>query len=709
MALDLKSIGVGIGPLEKEYSWKDAVIYALGVGAGFDELDYVFENRLKVLPSFSIASVFDFLAQVAIKSNADLSGILHGEQDIIFHGPIPTGGALHTTGAITHIFDKGPRRGALVVARADTFHSDGQKLFTNVFTLFCRKDGGFGGEPGPVDSWQAPAREPDCVEPALPSPEQPLLYRMSGDIFPLHVDPAFAVASGFQKPIMHGLCTHGFACRAVIKHLFPGQPQRMTRFKVRFSRPLYPGVPISTRIWKLGGRRAFFQVVNEESGEIVLDRGVVEWMSQEESQRRQGLGGIRFDGQVAVITGAGAGLGRCYALELARRGASVVVNDLGTSPDGAGSASPAAADAVVDEITALGGRAVASYDSVATVEGAEAIIRRALDSFGRLDILVNNAGVLRDRSFHKMQPQEWDTVMAVHLDGAFNVTRPAFRHMRQAGYGRIVFTSSAAGLYGNFGQTNYSAAKLALVGLLNSLELEGARYGVQVNAVAPIATTRLTRGIIPPRYHDLLQPEMVAPLVLYLCSEVCPASGQIFEAGAGFFNRVALLTGKGTVVGEPGVPPSPEDLARAMDSIKSMDGAVEIASAMEIMGPMLEAFQADSSDPAPVSDAAPSVEGLFRRMPEVFQPQEAAGLDVTFQFEISGEGGGEWYACIQDGQLQVREGVHDSPTTTIEMSAVDFLDFAAGKLDAMQAYTTGRLKIRGDLMKSQLIEKLFAF
>ena len=277
MALNLDAIGRKIGPVTKDYTWKDLVLYALGVGAGFEELDYCFEHQLKVVPSFSIASVFEFLAEVGMSSNADLSGVLHGEQDIVFHNPIPSEGTLTTEGTLTNMFDKGADKGALVVAEAETYHSNGQKLFTNYFTLFCRKDGGFGGEPGPSESVEFPDRKPDFEEQALPTPDQPLLYRLSGDIFQLHADPEFAKASGFEKPIMHGLCTHGYACRAVIKHLFPGEPERMSRFKVRFSKTLYPGIPIITQIWIMEEGKAYFRTINAENNDVVIDGGIVEW------------------------------------------------------------------------------------------------------------------------------------------------------------------------------------------------------------------------------------------------------------------------------------------------------------------------------------------------------------------------------------------------------------------------------------------------
>ncbi len=709
MALNLDAIGKKIGPVSKDYTWRDVVLYALGVGAGFDELEYCYEQKLKVIPSFSIASVFEFLAEVAVSSNADLSGILHGEQDIIFHNPIPVEGTITTQGAITHIYDKGEGKGALVVAEADTYHSNGQKLFTNIFTLFCRKDGGFGGDPGPTEDLEMPDHPPDFEEEAVSSPDQPLLYRLSGDVFQLHVDPDFARASGFEKPIMHGLCTHGYACRAVIKHLFPGEPERMTRFRVRFSRPLYPGVPFTTQIWKVEEGRALFRTINAQSGEVVMDQGIVEWMSPEEMERRKRLGSIHFDGQVAIVTGAGAGLGRVYALDLARRGAKVVVNDLGGARDGSGEGSKAPADRVVEEIRALGGEAVANYDSVATPEGGQAIVDAAIEAFGRVDILINNAGILRDKTLAKMEPENWDAVIDVHLKGAYNVTRPAFLKMREQGYGRIILTSSAAGLYGNFGQTNYSAAKMGLVGFMNTVKLEGEKHNIKVNTVAPMAATRLTEDVLPPDLFEKLKPEFVAPLVIYLCSSGCEDNGMIFNAGMGYFNRAAILTGPGTVIGDGTKAPTLEDIHRNWDAINDMTDAQEFPNATAAFGPMLDAFSPKKEAAAQDSGGGLSVRGIFERICEAFQPDKAAGVDVVFQFDISGPEGGQWHVKVKDGGCQVSEGTHGSPTTTIKMADEDFVKLIAGELNAMSAFTGGKLKIEGDLMKSQLIEKLFKF
>ncbi len=597
MALDLDAVGRRIGPLVREYDWKDLALYALGVGAGFDDLEYVYEHRLKVLPSFSIAGVFEFLAAAAVEANVDLAGILHGEQDIVFHAPIPTEGTLTTEGQVTHLYDKGADKGALVIAEADTCDADGTRLFTNVFTLFCRRDGGFGGPDAPAEEVVFPDRDPDFVEAATPSADQPLLYRLSGDVFALHVDPDFAKATGFDMPIMHGLCTHGYACRAVVKHLIPGEPERMSRFAVRFTRTLYPGVPIETRIWRVEEGRALFRTVNARTGEVVIDRGLVEWVSSEEAQRRDERRGIRFDDRVAIVTGAGAGLGRVYALELAKRGARVVVNDLGGARDGTGSSSRAA-DEVVAEIEALGGEAVASHDSVATPEGGQAIVDKAMEAFGRVDVLVNNAGILRDRSFVKLDPESWDAVLAVHLDGAYNVTRPAFLRMKEQGYGRIVMTTSAAGLFGNFGQTNYSAAKMGQVGLMNTLELEGERYDVKVNTVAPLATTRLTEDILPPDMQDKLKPEYVAPLVLFLGSEGCPVSGAIYGAGAGFYHRIAVVCGPGAQLGEGATPPAAEEVAARWKEIRSLEEPEEFRDAMASLTPVIEGGRAQGGGEA---------------------------------------------------------------------------------------------------------------
>jgi NAD(P)-dependent dehydrogenase (short-subunit alcohol dehydrogenase family) len=244
---------------------------------------------------------------------------------------------------------------------------------------------------------------------------------------------------------------------------------------------------------------------------------------------------LSFDGKVAIVTGAGGGLGRSHALELARRGALVVVNDLGGAVDGSGS-SPTAAESVVGEIAAAGGEAVANAESVATPEGGAAIVRCALDTFGRVDVIVNNAGILRDAAFKNVTPERLDAVIDVHLKGAFNVLRTAWPLMREQNYGRIVNTSSGSGLFGNFGQSNYGAAKAGLMGLTRVLSIEGARNNVRVNAIAPIAHTRMTEGQI----DEAMGPELISPLVAYLAHESCEITGQAYSVGGGRVSRLFL-------------------------------------------------------------------------------------------------------------------------------------------------------------------------
>jgi NAD(P)-dependent dehydrogenase (short-subunit alcohol dehydrogenase family) len=240
---------------------------------------------------------------------------------------------------------------------------------------------------------------------------------------------------------------------------------------------------------------------------------------------------LGFDGKVAIITGAGGGLGKQHATELARRGALVVINDLGGAVDGTGS-DKGAAQLVVDEIRAAGGEAVANTDSVATPEGGAAIVQTAIDAFGRVDIVINNAGILRDKSFHNMTPDLVDPVLDVHLRGAFNVTQPAWVHMREQGYGRVVCTSSAAGVFGNFGQANYGAAKMGLVGFTNVLAVEGAKYNITANAIAPLAMTRMTEDLLGP-LGDKLDPALVTPLVTYLVHDTCTSTGRLYSVGGG--------------------------------------------------------------------------------------------------------------------------------------------------------------------------------
>ena len=297
---------------------------------------------------------------------------------------------------------------------------------------------------------------------------------------------------------------------------------------------------------------------------------------------------IRFDGRVAVITGAGGGLGRTYALELARRGAKVVVNDLGGAADGTGGTA-SAADEVVKEIEAAGGTAVANYDSVSTPEGGEAIVKTALDQFGKVDIVINNAGILRDKSFANLADEDLKIVLDVHLRGAFYVSQPAFRNMKENGYGRFVFTASGAGVFGNFGQTNYGAAKMGLVGLMNVLAVEGAKYGIKANTILPVAKTRLTEGLLGPM-ADNLNPACVTPLVTYLVSEQCELTHEMFDVGGGRYARVFIGMCPGWVAG-PGATPSAEEVMANLGKIRDQDGYTVPTSIADEMKAILASLQ----------------------------------------------------------------------------------------------------------------------
>ena len=292
---------------------------------------------------------------------------------------------------------------------------------------------------------------------------------------------------------------------------------------------------------------------------------------------------IRFDGRVAIITGAGAGLGKTYALELGKRGAKVVVNDLGGARDGSG-ASTSAADAVVDEIKAAGGEAVANYDNVATIEGGKNIVKSAVDNFGKVDILINNAGILRDKSLLKLDESEWDAVIAVHLKGAFCVTQPAFAVMKQNGYGRIVNTTSGAGLYGNFGQANYCAAKMGLVGLMNNVAIEGAKYNIKCNTIAPVAASRLTEDILPPEMFNKLKPEFIMPLVVYLCSEANNDTKMIFNCAAGWFSRAEVICAKGATIGDGTREITAEEIQENWGTITNIEDGRPLSNVGESFG-----------------------------------------------------------------------------------------------------------------------------
>jgi NAD(P)-dependent dehydrogenase (short-subunit alcohol dehydrogenase family) len=337
---------------------------------------------------------------------------------------------------------------------------------------------------------------------------------------------------------------------------------------------------------------------------------------------------LTFDGRVAIITGAGGGLGRSHALALAERGASIVVNDLGGAVDGSGG-SASAAQLVVDEIVARGGTAVANHDSVATPEGGEAIVQDAIDAFGRVDVVVNNAGILRDKAFHKMDTAMIDAVIDVHLKGAFNVSRPAFVHMREQGFGRIVSTTSASGLFGNFGQANYGAAKAGLVGLTRVLAHEGALHGIKANAIAPIALTRMTEGILG-ELSARVSPETVSPMVVFLASAACQENGSVYSVAGGRVARVVTMETPGVVFSSL----TPESIAERIVQINVTSDAemVELGSLDDetrlIASALAEGPTPVTAPPSPAARAGLSGPGSL--LGPVGLPDLASATEFTF-------------------------------------------------------------------------------
>ncbi len=304
------------------------------------------------------------------------------------------------------------------------------------------------------------------------------------------------------------------------------------------------------------------------------------------------MSNIDLDGRVAVVTGAGGGLGREHALLLASRGAKVVVNDLGGNRSGEGGGSEMA-DLVVNEITEAGGEAVANYASVADQEGAASIVQSALDAFGRVDVIINNAGILRDMTFAKLDAASLDLVLKVHLYGSFYVTMAAWPHLKEQGYGRIVNTTSGSGMYGNFGQSNYAAAKAGITGFTRTLAHEGRKYGINANVIAPIAASRMTEDIMPPALLERLQPENVSPLVTYLASEACTTTGDIFSVGGGYMARIAIVEGEGVAFDHT---PTPEDVADRFDAIRTIGEYAEFQTGvMEQTGKIVTALGLDVS------------------------------------------------------------------------------------------------------------------
>jgi len=425
---------------------------------------------------------------------------------------------------------------------------------------------------------------------------------------------------------------------------------------------------------------------------------------------------LSFDGRVAIVTGAGAGLGRAYALLLASRGAKVVINDLGGSLQGGG-ASSRPADNVVEEIRKAGGTAVANYDSV---EFGEKIVKTAIDSFGRIDILVNNAGILLDASFVKMKDTDFDLIHKVHVRGAYTVTKAAWPFMRDQNYGRIIFVTSGAGLYGNFGQANYSSAKMAVVGLANTLAIEGKQKNILVNTIAPVAGSRMTQTVFPPQLVEALKPEFVAPLVTFLCSESCTETSGIFEVGAGFVAKVRLQRSKG-VFFPIDKDLSPEHIRDRFNEISDFsEGTVYPTSLNDATSSIVQRVLNPTSKPSSSAktSAAPEKKAESSPLSLIFaelekkikaNPSMVKQVGGTFIFVVTGAEQGSWVIDLQSGEGSVSKGKpNKNPpgSCQITVGTDDFVQLMTGKLDPMSAFSQGKVKLDGNMALAMKLQTL---
>ncbi|CAI4223854.1 unnamed protein product [Auanema sp. JU1783] len=426
---------------------------------------------------------------------------------------------------------------------------------------------------------------------------------------------------------------------------------------------------------------------------------------------------LDFNNRVAIVTGAGGGLGRTYALDLAKRGCAVVVNDLGGDAHGT-SASTSMADKVVNEIKNLGGKAVANYDSV---EFGEKIVKTAIDNFGRIDIVINNAGILRDVSLVKMTDLDWDLIFKVHVKGAYSVTKAAWPYMRKQNYGRILVTSSNAGIYGNFGQANYAAAKSALIGFANTLAHEGAKYNILSNTLVPTAGSRLTQSVMPEDLVNSLKPEYVTPLVVYMVHESFAENGKVFEAGAGWYGTLQYYRSKGSII--PGA--KAECIKENWGKITNMTGAKHLDTINEGLSELIEALEvAKKAGGAPTStgnsassggDFPPNIKSsaLFQEIATELKadPAPAKKLKAIILYNIT-DGQNELGKFTLDFKNEnpsvyfgdVKNG--EKANTTVTVSDSDFFLIGTGQLNAQKAFMQGKLKVKGNVMLLQKLQGL---
>eukprot|EP01130_Rhizamoeba_saxonica_P002411 TRINITY_DN12213_c0_g1_i1.p1 TRINITY_DN12213_c0_g1~~TRINITY_DN12213_c0_g1_i1.p1 ORF type:complete len:421 (-),score=128.70 TRINITY_DN12213_c0_g1_i1:35-1297(-) len=401
---------------------------------------------------------------------------------------------------------------------------------------------------------------------------------------------------------------------------------------------------------------------------------------------------LSFEGRVVIVTGAGGGLGRVYSLWFAERGAKVVVNDLGGSFKGDGSSSKAA-DVVVQEIRKAGGIAVPNYDSV---EFGDKIVKTAIDNFGRIDVVINNAGILRDVSFAKMTDKDWDLVQLVHVKGAYSVTKAAWPYMREQGYGRVIMTTSAAGIYGNFGQANYSAAKLAQLGLANTLSIEGNSKNIKVNTIAPVAGSRMTETVLPQHLVDSMKPEFIAPLVLYLCHEDTTETGGLFEISSGWVTKLRWQRTVGHAF-PIDTPLYPEDIRDKFEKIcdfteytipQSIQESFQIA-ANNLDNVAVENETAQSA----ASGGNSEVAQVFAEMRSNLSSDVVSNVNGVYKFVVDGE---PWIVDLKTGSGSIEQADGDS-NITISLVAEDFINIFTGKLNPQAAFMQGKLKVKGDM------------
>ena len=401
-------------------------------------------------------------------------------------------------------------------------------------------------------------------------------------------------------------------------------------------------------------------------------------------------GSLSFDGRVVIITGAGQGLGKAYALAFAKRGAKLVLNDLGIVTDPKTQTPIRVIDGVVEEIKKKGGSAVANYDSV---ENAEKIVQDAIKAYGRVDIIINNAGILRDKTFHNMKEKDFNEVINVHLKGTFLMCRSAWPYMRQQGFGRIINTSSSSGIYGNFGQANYSAAKLGIHGLTNTLAREGESKNILVNTIAPVAATKMTEGVMQADLLASVSPDYVVPLVEYLCHPDCTISGGLFELGSGWIAKLRWQRSKGVSFD---YPIKAEDVRDKFDQIGNFDVDPEYPdSGNGSVYKMFENFDRNQKRLRANKTAAESLKSTptFQLMDE-FLKQEGEKVvkkcDAVYNFEIL-PGKGKpvdtcWIIDLKNGKGSVKQGRAGDAAATFTMVDEDYLEVVNGKTNPQMAF-----------------------